>query len=694
MATVQLNALAFGYVDQETPYTHYTVDNNTWYKVAGFAPSLQAKRFLMKFAPLPGTLRHNKLLGVQIMACLSAQGTTSYDASISYGVLPAAFDENSVTWENANIPESSFDSIGLEMKRRDDPPSDEEVPDSITGYWANASAAKALTKSGCAFAYNDANLDRFVLIRPELIAGGLIYATITYDELTKLTSQVAYKAGPKNGHSNPRNPTTFSWSLAPASSDIVCADDSFTQASAIFYWKSSADADYTSIPISGATQYVTIPADTFPAAETVSWYVQATDEDGTTTQTGVFSFSTAAAIINAVCNAPVDSVEDGSGAIVFNWSLWSNDSYPASRTQAYWKKDSDADVSDNWRTLLDVQQTVTSITVLGGTFPAGTIDWKVIATNIDGVTGGQSSVGTASFICVAAPDPVEGLAATAVPLTTISWQSGEQQAYEISIDGAVVKRAYGVDVYAWQVTEPLAEGSHVISVRVQGIYGFWSQPEEITITIPGPTAELLLTGYFGIDATLMISGGAEPAEIRFYRDGELIGTSQSGQPYVDRMVLGSHSYFARIFGDDGNYTQTNTITGKMTAGNTVIAQLDHPGGVFSGWLEMKYTENSDNVQDFTGSQNVVTRHISGSHYPMAEISPYGDLSGSFNCAFTEPKLCDILEQMVGHPVIVKSSRGNVMIGVLASIQKRVKRFYTAYSFSLQQISWEGSFHGA
>ena len=42
----------------------------------------------------------------------------------------------------------------------------------------------------------------------------------------------------------------------------------------------------------------------------------------------------------------------------------------------------------------------------------------------------------------------------------------------------------------------------------------------------------------------------------------------------------------------------------------------------------------------------------------------------------------------GRIVIVKSRGGEVLIGALTKLSKRLKDFYITYSFSVQQIQWE------
>ena len=677
MATVRLDAIDLAYVDQETPYTHYTVDNNAWYTIAGFRPSLQQKCFLMKFEPIPSALRHYQLVGAQIMACLSAQGTELYDATILYGIM-GTFDGSTATWASVsdNIPETGFESIGIETVRKQDAPADYETPPSVSAFWQNRNAAKALLESGCAFAYNPANLEHFILFRPTLIADGLFYVTITYDETQKQTSQVTYKNGPNSGYSNPRNATTFSWALSPSDSSIICADDSFTQTSATFYWKTSTDSTYTAINISGDTQAVTIPANTFQVNATIQWYVSATDDESTTTQTSVYSFSTAAGAVTATCVAPVQSVEDGSGPIDFRWTITSADGQPASRVRGIWRKYSDPDEEQYYNVLFDVNDPLTSFTAQGNTFPAGEILWGVRVWNIDGTEGTRDYK---TFICVAAPNPVEGLNATEVPFSTISWQSEEQQAYQVIVDGVVVKKAFGPDVYSYSLEEPLGDGNHTISVIVQGVYGFWSQPSEITITIQNePDADITLTGQFEIDA-LLSWGTTRPVFV--YRDEKKIAKTNMGT-FADRVVLGSHEYFVLEPLGDGNYNKSNILTGEITVECGYIGALS--GGQ---WVKLEYSKLNP-LQTYTKNRTIVAKHFSGSKYPVVEESNFFDFVGNFNVMFDNEQDAAAFTALLGEMVVIKNRANIVVVGMLSQYDERVEDFYYDFDFIVQQSEWE------
>ena len=609
---------------------------------------------------------------------------------------------------------------------------------------------------------------------------------------TFAASQITAQDSPTSGYVNPRNARSFGWYFASGTRSVAAGTVSL-------YWKKSEDENYTQVTASAGAESLTIAANTFPTGKTIQWYLSGTDFSGASSQTSVYSFSTTAGTAYATAQKPISSVEDGSAPITFTWTLSSTDGQAPSAVDFWWKLPSEA--QNQWHAILNQASPVSSYSVPAGTFSAGEIQWIVRAYNVDGTAGPWSTPGSGyyTFICVAAPDPPEGLSATSVPLTTISWQSSTQQAYEISIDGEVVQKAFG-SASSWSVPEPLTEGVHTISVRVQGQYGLWSQPSTTSVAVGGPqvwddlpitwvqgnlnsngevanakvirndsffttanytklkfsvtgsykpmlvryttndavsgwlgnaytitltdgmeltqedieysyfrfkmepvpsanivpsegshltvkaiiSAETMtLSGTFATDAELAVGVGTTGDEIRYYRDGELIGKTEETS-FVDRRVLGTHEYFARKFLVGGNYRQTNTVTGTMQVTTKQIAPLDGS----AGWLELRLTENSADEDDFQWSRSQVVQHITGAVYPEAELSQFEDMNASYNCAFRDPNERAAFEALFGRAVILKSRGGNVVTGILSQISKRQTVFYAAYAFTITQIHTE------
>lgn len=669
MATTNLTLAKSGYVKQASAGTVFPTDTTTWYSVE--TESGLAKRLYFGYSAMPDSLKHKLLQSSRVRAFLRNPTNWSHAHSRVY-VSSGDFDPATLTYNNAP---GQYAQAFADLDLRDVTSADVWQDVSF-----NAKETGALLRSRAVyFSYDGIAAE----IKTVLSGGGSPVAEITYDNSTTVASKIEYRSGPQSGYRNPRNAISFGWDYVKASSSQYCAVEEWAQSSATFYWKVSGDANYTAVS-AGTAKSVTIPANTFPTASTIEWYVQGTDEDGTTTQTAVYSFSTAAATATAQCLSPIDSVEDGSGPITFRWSISSTDGQPASRVEADWQIDG----GDSWTEFLDVNQPQTSFVMPANTLPAGQIRWTVRAYNVDGVAGPWSKPDAShfyGFINVAAPDPVEGLSATAVPFTEVSWQSDGQQAYRISIDGEIVAEGFGDSVYSWQSDLPLSDGDHVIAVSVQGIYGFWSQPSTVTVTIANtPGDAVTLTGIFETDAFLSWATTAATADFLIFRDGVRIGhTDQTN--FTDRLAAGQHAWKVLNRLADGNYTESNTVTGTIAVESPTIAALD--GSV--SWLELRLSANSDRILTFAADVTSSLRHFSGAAYPVLEVSPYRSEGISLDAAWLpQDPVIGQFEQLLGKIIILKTTQGRLIVGALTAWTRTDSAFYTAYRFTLRRVHYE------
>lgn len=504
--------------------------------------------------------------------------------------------------------------------------------------------------------------------------GGLTSSTSGMSFKT-VSTQITAQNSPTSGYSDPRLAIKFEWYFASVGGAVP-------QGSATFYWRVRGTETWTSVPASGATTSVTIPANTFPVASTIEWYVSGTDTGGTSSTSPTYSFSTAAETAYAYPQSPIGVTVDTGKAVTLRWILSNADGTKPSRVELSWKHPTDV----SWTVIRTATTAFTAWTTDANYFPVGEIEWRVIATNRDGIAG---PAGTAAFISLRAPDAPVGLAATAVPRTTIRWQGQDQEAYEIFIDGESVQQAYGSNVSEWTPDFVLEDGIHVIAVRIQGPYGLWSEPATTTIDVinevPEGWEDLAISGTFDVDAALTMSGAESPGWVtaHWYRDGKRIAVTHGARDYEDRYVLGQHSYFVELWTEDGNYARSNVLTGTLRSCVTRIALFE--GG---DWLDLKLSENSASEQRFRHSRTSSARHVLGRNYPILELSEFEDLSGSYDCAFRTVEEAEKLEAMRGKVVILKSRGGRVLIGLLSPLETRYTDFYISFSFTVQAIDWE------
>lgn len=685
-ATINLPVIKSGYVRQDYPTTVFRTSPGAEYEIDDRTYQIQ-KVLYFGFQSIPDNLKNRRLYDMRFFANGRA-GTSSSSITWAVGFIPnnKDFDPASLIYENRprgeGYPSSSFRISGsVGSSTADFTASD--------NYGEFSSRKSKAVQSAVKYGLQSQWILADAWLRTIRANSGAPYIEITYDDSINVKSQIAVSSGPASGYVNPRKAIDVSWWFDRKATETYYCAGYFTQASAALKWRVSG-GNWNTINASGSTPMLTIPANTFPTASTIEWYLTGTDTAGTSSETPHYTISTAAGTANAKAISPVSSVEDGSQPITLRWELSSTDGQAPAAIDLWWKLPETS--SQNWTVILNHAAAKTSHTVDAGYFPAGECQWMVRGYNVDDVPGPWSYINGVSgnypsFVCVAAPDAPAGLQATQVPRTTVSWQSEGQEAYEIEIDGASARKAFGPSVNSWQVQEPLEDGTHSIRVRVQGVYGLWSAWSETTVIAandPPTTAEL--DGRFDTDAELILLPASvpDPLVIQWYRDGKRIARTTGTPAFSDRLALGSHSYYAEIWYDSGYYVRSNTVAGTLCSRCTRIASTDYG----SPWIELQLSDDSNSAQAFNWSRDSSLRQMRGAKFPVLELSEFENLTGSYSCAFPDMEGVKDLEALKGKTVIVKSRGGRVLIGALSSLSVSMKNFFITCSFTIRQIEWE------
>ena len=620
-----------------------------------------------KFQQIPSGILYHKLIQARLRASFS-NGLSSSQGYNLYGLA------NSINIQSAKYSDLSmvsgrygYGSIASGASGEATLPSyylATNAPTGATTELKNALGSRGILTTDCIslIAYADKTYN---------ITGDL-FLEVAYDDSVTITSQVVQQNCPTAGWVNPGDAQTFAW-------DLVSFGDwpsvgSFTQASASFFWKEANDANWTEIQISGSTQEVTIPANTFPGG-TISWYVEATDTNGTTTNTPTYTISTEDTIPTATPYDPVGIPVTGNNPIRFRWTV-SNDS-GSLPTQ------SDLEVSEDggstWTALATISGSATTYTAPANSFTASTVYWRVKAYNRDGVAGSWSAA--ASFLNIAAP-AAPTVTVQEVPFATFNWQATGQQAYRITVDGKTYGPFFGTDK-TFTLEDYLEDGEHTAAVEVQGSYGLWSNPGTANFTISNsPGDAVALSGVFGIDAELSWTTESTAEDFLIYRNGVRIGHT-AGLSFTDRFALGEVQYTVINRLTDGNYTRSNTVSGELSAGYSQIAALR--GGA---WVELMLTERSQTEQIYNYTRKNSLLHVTGSAWPILELSPFENLTASYDAAFQTAEDAKAFEALRGQPVIIKSRAGVIVVGALTTIRKTVGDFYLTYEFTVQRVHWE------
>lgn len=499
------------------------------------------------------------------------------------------------------------------------------------------------------------NFDTSTTIKP-------VYLTIAFAD-----DETSISGSPNGGSIIKQRSSTYNWAVTSPENVL----EPVTVTGNTFEWRVDAESTATVIN-TGTSQTYTVPANTF-STDSIQWRATATLSSGVTLATDWYTISTVEPGGTGNPLAPVNSIEDGSNQILFQWRYYNSSGLPQGGADIQW-----GPPNSTYQDLTHIDGSQTYYYAPADTFPPGTIYWRVRVYNQEARASGWSNGVT--FVNVAAP-PAPVVTSNSVPYATLSWQSDGQQAYRITIDGQDYGTKFGTD-QTFTLSEPLSDGQHTATVSVQGVYGLWSKPGTVTFNVSNSaTGSINLIGGFTTDAALLWE--TESVGVFYvYRDETQIAHTEE-TTYVDRTSLGEHSYRVRLRLANGNYLDSNVVTGTTAVEDPQIALLS--GGP---WLSLRLSERSDSQQTFRYTKVHSLRHITAAEFPYLELSNYSDESGEYDAAFVTAEDAKPLLDMRGQVVILKSRGCNVIIGPLAEVQTVYRDFYITCRFSIQRITWE------
>ncbi len=325
-------------------------------------------KMLWGFSGWPSSLKHNKLYSAALVFPQKFE-SDRYFSNFIYS-LASAFNASTVTAYDA--PANAGSAIYSGFFGPDvwiDQSVQLEAIRYAINYGIGIGGSQSISSSGSQW---------WTKIR--LSGGGQPYLAVSYDDSVKVASKVQLVSGPTGSDISTLAAQYFSWKYVKNSSDS-CVNETWAQTSAKIWWKAPDESSWHAINISGSALNYTVPAETFPSGKTIEYYIQGTDEDGTTSYTGTSSFSTSGANLS-LTNYPSGSGIYTGTAISFTWDiLEGNNSLTQASAVLYWKKQ-----SDSGYTSISVTGNVKRITVPANTFPTGnTVQWYVAATDKAGV---------------------------------------------------------------------------------------------------------------------------------------------------------------------------------------------------------------------------------------------------------------------------------------------------------------------
>ena len=610
----------------------------------------------MTFQALPENMRFKRITDATAHAYLS-RVTGLNDAYTT--VLFDQFDAESITYNTKpNHLSSSYGDTKVTISRGWN-----EIDDYVTVYGIRYGVVFYINK------YADGSVD--------IVTSGTNapYLTVTVDDSDTIGLTLDSLA-PKSGAIMKTQDNTFTWRARDA--DNKCAPE-VEQASAVFRWRSGTNGTIHTIAVSGNTQSVTVPANTFAGTTSIQWQVVVTANSGVTTTSDWVTLSTEDATPTAAPLSPVDTVIDGSKDVLFQWQH--SISTGTAQSKADLQKSTDG---STWQTLATVNGSARQWTCPAGTLTSSIKYWRVRTYNADGIAGEWSDA--AQIVVIAAPTAPSIQIKSTGPRPSISWQTSEQEAYQVELDGKLSGGThYGTDK-TWTSPAYLADGSHTVRVRVQNQYGMWSNWGAAALPVtntPGASITLTVQASSVADLSWQTSGSYDFYLV--YRNGKPIAKLAQTQ-YTDELSSGDVTYQVRgCYADSSNYGLSSAVTATITTGQYVTLY-----GIASG---KKVTLKHCGLKN-QPVQNAINRDIQyifmyGSTYPHAERSEFVTKKVGGTAVFLPGEDKAGFDALIGELVCLKTQPGEMVIGYLneTSDTSRVNPDKSVVNFSIQQIDY-------
>lgn len=494
------------------------------------------------------------------------------------------------------------------------------------------------------------------------------YIVVTvYDEVIGLS--ISGQSPAAGGFVDRTKAATFTWASAASG---WCYGD-VTETTCTLQWRDGTTGTVHTVAATPQTGQCIIPANTFPSSNQIQWRVSVVSNSGVTTTSDWITISTKDSTPTATPLEPIDVVVDASRSVSFSWQH--SVATGTAQTKADLEISSD---KETWSSLVTVTGALTSYTAPANTLGSGTKYWRVRTYNTDGTAGSWSDA--AQFIAIGAPAAPSVTVLSANPRPEIRWQSDEQQAYQVEIDGVYTSGTRFGTGKTWKAPFYLEDGSYTVRVRVQNEYGFWSPWGTAALPVTNvPGGAITLTAEGGIEAALSWTPGSFDYYL-VYRNG--VAIAKVTEPsYTDAASIGGVRYQVRgCYDNSDNYSLSEAV--EVTVSTDKVRLYDMERGE---WLHFLYDSSAHRSTGLSLSQDIQYIQLSGHTYPVAERSEFKSRALRITCVCADDAERQALRALLGHLTCCKTPESNMTIGYPASISESSDDFFSTYSFTIEQI---------
>lgn len=621
------------------------------------------KSLLLKFDAFPENMKFKRIINVEPYVYVLRRSRNDKVTMHSAYINPASFDETTVTYESWESGVTAFSATLY---------SSDTYPAWVSfGHYGFSIKNPFYTAISNGVEVNGNSVE----LTMQTTGANRPYLLVTIDESATADILGITNVAPNAGSINKTIANTFTWT---AKAPYECVPP-LVQSSAVYLWRASESGTATEINVTGDTQSVTIPANTFTGLS-MQWRVAVTANSGKVSVSEWVTLSTADAESTAAIKSPKGEIVDASRPVAFAWTHII--STGTAQTKAELQISADM---QTWTALATVTGAETTYTAPANTLGSGTKYWRVRTYNTDNAAGAWSDA--AEFICVGAPAAPAVSIKSQSPRPVIGWQSSEQLAYQVEIDGVYSSGTYYGTEKTWTAPMYLEDSEYIVRVRVQNEYAMWSPWGSAALQVAntaGPAINLTAEAGDTVRLSWSAAGGYHYNFYLIYRDGKLIAKTTE-HTYTDLRSIGSVSYQVRgCFAASSNYRLSNTV--EVTASVPCVTLIDLDTGDV---LPLPYSASTHRTTGRNLSRGVQSVQLAGHRYPTIERSMHYAETISVACAFREAEDCAALEALVGKMVAVKTPESKMVSGCLSVLAATADGgFYTTYQFDVEQADVE------
>lgn len=439
-----------------------------------------------------------------------------------------------------------------------------------------------------------------------------------------------------------------------------------------FQYRKIGETNWIKKAVDHTKNGLTLPAGTITKGAQFEYGWVMADRYGVAWEQNGYKFYTTDAISSCQIVEPMRTIVDSDKKAVFRWRHIISTGSDQTKAELQSSRD-----GSTWAALGTVEGAETELEFVEKTFTSGTWYWRVRTYNADDVAGEWSAA--AQFIAIGSPTTPAITVLDYSPRPEIRWETSEQTAYEIGLDG-VNEIIYGSDK-TWKSRAYLADGEHRITVRSQNQYGRWSEPGEAIINVLNQTGPRIILSAAG--KTLAWETVEAYDRFQVYRDLKLIAETRE-RFYTDPVANGVASYQVRGCYDSSNhYGLSNAVETETQREYHEIYNMET--GVT---MTIQHCGLRNQPVSRSSTRDISVVHVPGYEHPVVERGEYRDVNLNGAAVFFDREEAADFEAMSGCLVCFMTPEGMNYTGVLNSVETTPMGLRTDCTFQLTKADGE------